>query len=427
MPTAFVAVNASINVLIAVISILVNGVIIIAFAKTKSLHNVNNVFLIALATADIFKCVMLLPIKAYNQLTDQKTFNNSYCQLSGIIITMTTILGVLFLAAIATVRYYKVVQYGKFDVMFSRNRIILYTVCMVFATFVLAMLPILGAGKYTFSPFHGACFTSWAPENYLFRSLFYVYTIGLSYPVIIFCYGKIFLLLRQHHRQIAAHKAKNRQVVDTKDGANPGANGIRDGARGVNGAAISIAREMNTLMVALEIESTQNQATEITSTSPSLNLRAQACSNPSQLDDITEKQEQSSAREAAQPNEAAQSERQLSQRAQPNAAQAAKEVSSFSRRGTEKRLKMREKAQKTRKEIKVTKIMFMGVIAYAICWLPAFMTTVLFLTGVKKPTPTQLYTIVTLVELKMAINPLIYGVWNNQFRKAIVALLCRSR
>ena len=400
MPTTFVAVNASVNVFIAVVSIIVNGVIIIAFAKTKSLHNVNNVFLIALAAVDIFKCVMLLPIKAYNQFTDQKTFNNSYCQLSGIIITMTTILGVLLLAAIATVRYYKVVKYSRFDVMFSRNRVILYTICMVLATFVLAMLPILGAGKYTFSPFHGACFTSWAPENYLFRSLFYVYTIGLSYPVIIFCYSKIFLLLRHHHRQIAAHKAKNTGAVCTKDGGAC----IQDGARGSkDNAAISTAGEMNTLMVALEIESTQNQPTEITSASPSRSP------NPSQLDDITEKQEQRSGRAAAQLDTATQEATE----------------STLSRRGTEKRRKMREKAQKTRKEIKVTKIMFMGVIAYAVCWLPAFMTTVLFLTGAKKPTPTQLYTIVTLVELKMAINPLIYGVWNNQFRQAIGALLCR--
>ena len=408
MPTPFVAVNASVNVVIALISIMVNGVIIIAFAKTKSLHNVNNVFLIALAAVDILKCVMLLPIKAYNQFIDQKTFNNPYCQLSGIIITMTTILGVLFLAAIATVRYYKVVKYSKFDVVFSRNRIILYTICMVFATFVLAMLPILGAGKYTFSPFHGACFTSWAPENYLFRSLFYVYTIGLSYPVIIFCYAKIFLLLRQHHRQIAAHKAKNTGAVCTKDGGAC----IKDGARGIkDNAAISTAKEMNTLMVALEIESTQNQPTEITPASPNISLRAHGSPNPPQLDDISEKQEQGPGREAAQVDTAAQEAK----------------VSTLSRRGTQKRREMREKAQKTRKEIKVTKIMFMGVIAYAVCWLPAFMTTVLFLTGAKKPTPTQLYTIVTLVELKMAINPLIYGVWNNQFRRAIGALLFRCR
>jgi len=84
-------------------------------------------------------------------------------------------------------------------------------------------------------------------------------------------------------------------------------------------------------------------------------------------------------------------------------------------------------------EIKVTKIMFVIVIAYTLCWVPAFIINVYMFaqlrsneTGnTKEIAPEVLYLIITLVDLKVFINPMIYGIMNTQFRKTIRALILK--
>ena len=84
-------------------------------------------------------------------------------------------------------------------------------------------------------------------------------------------------------------------------------------------------------------------------------------------------------------------------------------------------------------EIKVTKIMFIIVIAYTLCWVPAFVINVYMFAqlksnekgNTKEIAPEVLYLIITLVDLKVFINPMIYGIMNTQFRKTIRDLILK--
>eukprot|EP00795_Rhopilema_esculentum_P004698 gene4698-20990_t len=82
--------------------------------------------------------------------------------------------------------------------------------------------------------------------------------------------------------------------------------------------------------------------------------------------------------------------------------------------------------KKFQNDVRVTKMMFTVVVVYSICWLPAFFVTFLSLSKVVVVSPSVFYLIVTLVELKVCLNPLIYGIWNYQFRKALKAIFLKE-
>ena len=62
-------------------------------------------------------------------------------------------------------------------------------------------------------------------------------------------------------------------------------------------------------------------------------------------------------------------------------------------------------------------------VAYCLCWIPAAVINALALYRKHKAHETipliYKYVIVTLIELKCALNPLIYGLGNRKYRKAL--------
>ena len=83
-------------------------------------------------------------------------------------------------------------------------------------------------------------------------------------------------------------------------------------------------------------------------------------------------------------------------------------------------LKLKSKVEQllTCQEYHVTKLMIMIFIAYCICWMPAAIVNVAALTEPNSVPESYLTFIVTFVELKTALNPIIYGFGNQKYREA---------
>ena len=62
--------------------------------------------------------------------------------------------------------------------------------------------------------------------------------------------------------------------------------------------------------------------------------------------------------------------------------------------------------------------MIIVFVAYCICWIPATVVNIIALAKTSSVPDTWLIIIVTMVELNSALNPLIYGFGNRQYRKA---------
>ena len=388
MPGLFVTINASINGFISMFSIVANSILIVTFARTKSIQNTTNMFLIELSISDLMKATLILPVKVYNQFNDINTFDNSYCQVSGVITTFTTILAVGYLAMIAVVRYYKILKWDVFERVFSLSRGILYSSFIITMVFALALLPVVGVGQYSYSKFHGACFTNWEQHNILFRSMFYVCNIGISFPILIFCYWKIFGFLRIHKKRLFPDQTEKSGEV-----------------RMTTMTRTQEDRETTLCPIDVHIVETfasENRQDMLTTAHPN-----------GTLDNLKENTDLAMDIKCSSDVEL------------PTLEEVVNDIDRVRTSKSKEIQHPRKKLKLARQEINITWILFIGVVGYAICWMPATITTILSFSKVIKPSEIHLYAIVTMVEMKLLLNPIIYGVLNSQFRQAVKALICR--
>ena len=393
--TSAVYSNAVLSAIIALGGIVGNSTIITAFFRRKALRNVNNVFLVQLAFVDLTKAVFILPVKVYtnlsllsNQRHKEPCFDlGYYCKISGFISTITFIHSALLLAAIGVVRYVKMVRSVSFNSIFSRRNTACYCLILALPTIILALLPVTGVGLYAYSPYHGVCFTNWAKENETYRIIFYIY-ISVGYVAILFSYGRIYFKLRQHRKNTQA------SLDSAKFSSDQG----------------RYRRRSNSNQSANEERSSQVNNEKQSHVSA-------GCISMECDSEINERNAEVSTVTGPQPNES-------TQKGNGN-------VKSPDDRTLPTKPTVRSHSS-FRVELKVTKVMFAIVVAYTVCWVPAFIVNIIMLStqgtsnvNSQKIDPVALFYIITVVDLKVLLNPIIYGIWNGQFRKEIKGLFSR--
>eukprot|EP00112_Aurelia_sp_Birch-Aquarium-sp1_P004651 Seg1526.8 transcript_id=Seg1526.8/GoldUCD/mRNA.D3Y31 product=Melanopsin protein_id=Seg1526.8/GoldUCD/D3Y31 len=399
MATVFMTVNVVINAIFSIGGILGNSMIIYAFLRTKSLQTVNNVFLFMLAIADLIKSLLILPVKTYNQHIGERRIPAGVCELSGFTVVMLTLLTIGLLDAIAFVRYYKIVQWAAFDRVFSRRRMQYYCVAVLVFPTILGLLPIIGVGKYTYSRFHGVCFANWSDGNVLYRVLLYVYIIIIGYTVLIFCYGKIFYTLRRHSKRLKPKSTRGDEASKSKQ----------------NGASMKINQGYGSV----DGEKSETSFTESQSTNEVGQLANESMVTKKMATNLSPISEQNGPSDISYEMKSTDSQASTTEKFNDDSS---KEVQNEKR----KRRRPRKRGF-SRKEVQITKVMFAVVLAYALSWLPALLTTVLKLANLLKLSPEFVYIMVTLVDMMVFLNPLIYGFWNKQFRDAIKESLSLPR
>ena len=423
-----VEINAIITACIAFGGIIGNVLIILAFYKKKSLRSVNNTFLVQLAVVDGTKAVFILTTKTFTQLTNACHVAKTYCQFSGFISSITFTHSALLLAAIAVVRFFKMVRSASFDRVFARSRMILYSCLIALSTTLLALLPILKVGVYRFSPYHGVCFANWSKESLPYRTTFYVYTIGICYSAIIFCYTKIFIKLREHQNTTLSrlHMAR----TQSQDGSKTLDSQPPQGAAGKY-----VVKEGGNEDVSLNSIATVNSSeAKMSHADKNRNMSIPRANDLSvvenhSVDEITRN------RISLQEEQEIPATENSSLNAEKNSHDTDKSVNKQTNASGGNHSGLPENPMSPRwirNELRVTKVMFAIVIAYSICWLPAFAINItMFATKPERSQnsdavpPNVLYLIITLVDLKVFLNPLIYGIWNIQFQKEIKSLICR--
>ena len=203
MLPAKLIVNILASAFICVIGTVGNFLVIYAFIRTKSLQTIANMFIFQLALGDFAKASVIMTAKVINQSQlKTTTIDLILCGVSGCVSYIAFVQAALVLAIIAVARYLKVVRPNLHDKVFTTRKAFLYGLGIFVITFAFSLLPFVRIGKYDYSIFHGVCFADWSEDNKIFRSLFYVLTVGIPYPILIYCYGKIFVTLRNHSRNI---------------------------------------------------------------------------------------------------------------------------------------------------------------------------------------------------------------------------------
>ncbi|XP_065070121.1 rhodopsin, GQ-coupled-like [Rhopilema esculentum] len=362
MPSTFVLVTAIINGVISITATLANGMIIYTFANTKSIRSINNIFLVQLAFADILKAGIILSVKTYNQIMDKKSINENICLVFGALYTITTLMDVLLLTAIAIVRFYRLIKWQAYERVFSTKRAILYSVLIQSTTLIISTFPILGIGKYSYSKYHGICFADWSSQNILFRSVFYFFIVAVSFTIISYCYARLIRALKSYKRRLESGKEGLKRPSAAKNAVGPTPD-LKNGYNASPGTSAGILVDNDTVI-------NEGRHTAVIAISEKIKAK--------QRD-----------RNARRYNEG-------------------------------------DNTQLSLHEIHVTKVMFATVIAYAICWFPMFIITLLKLADAFHGNDHVIFVTLTLVALNTFINPMIYGVCDNRFRSAMKTLILNT-
>lgn len=377
-------INITASSIFAIFGTFGNILVIIAFFSVRSLRTINNIFVVQLAIVDLIKASFTLTVKSVNQARGATSMDDGICEITGMLRAIGSCQSAVLLAAIAVVRYFKVVRPRYFDKIFTLKKTLLFCSAICGGTFLLALLPVIGLGKYTFSKSHGACFVTWAKENIAFRSIYYLFNVGITFPVLVVCYLSIFRKLRDHSRAITPRiprkgksiiNAPKIKITHPEDGKN-GKSEI-DRPKGVvdNDGDSEQANE----------DSVKNSPAGIMSGKRHLEVYESS-------------------------------------------------VTGSKGKSTAKRVRMRRakswfrmRREKSDVEVEVTKVMFAIVVAYVVCWIPAAVVNILNLSKVVAIPGDVLLLIVTLVDLKVCLNPLIYGIGSKQFRNAFLQVLLRKQ
>ena len=191
---------------IEILTFLGNGIMIILGMRSSELRKYSNGFIFNMAVADLSQSIVVMPFALASILHGKWPFSSRMCTATGIIKVVITMASVQSLAGISLDRYFYIVK--SRSAINSKNRVII-SICLVwFVSVLLSISPLFGWGELGFHRGKEVC-----------TMLFYktishtvvVFVIGLFIPVSIMaiCYYRIFRVLRSQGLKLT----KSRKVM----------------------------------------------------------------------------------------------------------------------------------------------------------------------------------------------------------------------
>ncbi len=192
-------------ILVCIFGFFGNSLTIFAVVLSKKLRSTTNVFVVNLAVADLLSC-LFQPWDAVGLLSmGGWPIAGWICTVSSGISLVCLSFTVIDLAFIAVNRYLKILfPLRKYQMVYSaRNIIIMLTSGWLYCFCVVILPPCFGVGHIGYSHDLKTCASD---ESNQYSSIYTAVSAGLIYPIpfiiVIFCYTKILLYVRRHHKLI---------------------------------------------------------------------------------------------------------------------------------------------------------------------------------------------------------------------------------
>lgn len=189
--------------LIILFGIIGNILVIIVLwqQQRRSRRTSANFFLINLAIADILASANLIFMLATILNQGEWLFGEAFCKINGFLTVLLGAASLLTLCAISVNRYFKIVEEGKYNLIYTKSNTLKILVATWFLPFVLSIAPIFGWSEHEYQVGKCVC-------HFLFgRSISYTLTFStfivvLPFSIILFCYLKIYKIIKAHGAMI---------------------------------------------------------------------------------------------------------------------------------------------------------------------------------------------------------------------------------
>jgi len=424
-------INASVTLILSIFVIFGNSAIILVFACNKCVRNLNNRAVILLAITDLMRGTIVMLPKVYTHFTLTNYLPQPLCELTAVFSAFTFFFHPMVLAMIACIRYLVIMPWTKRSRFLTEQRLKIAFVLIFSFAVLFSLLPFMGVGVYKFSLAHGVCFADWQEDNRVFRSIFYVFVIGVAFPVLTISYTKLFFVLRTHNREMKAslisqnrytagsavsiknqegnndaNKVKSLQHTDDVTTKNDDCKRNKSHDTGGEQNSPSITLENLEIKQSASFKTKSNEKSGKVHNSSMISLDVNMCTIDTQAGVKTNSRIafETHKESDGQGHKESTTSYNLHVNVHKSNVQSARPALSRSL---------------SKQEYQITKLMILIFIAYIICWFPAAIVNVIALID-HCSVPVVWYSIiVTMVELKSCLNPLIYGLGNRQYRKII--------
>lgn len=203
--SALVGIESSIMCLVNVTAILGNLSVCYATYRNQRLRTLSNMFIVALAIADIVMVSLCTPFTVATLVAGRWLFGNMWCEFHGFFAFTSGLVSLLTRGLISLSRYFCIVKNIKYQALFTKKSTLLYIVLVWVIALFDSVPPLFvssdGTG-YTFQPGKSMCLFTF--ESNLGYTIFTeIVFIGLPLVLIVICYSRVFLSVYKSNRVFA--------------------------------------------------------------------------------------------------------------------------------------------------------------------------------------------------------------------------------
>ncbi|XP_074646649.1 beta-1 adrenergic receptor-like [Tubulanus polymorphus] len=181
-----------------------NLVLVSTIGRVKSLQIVSNMMVVNLATTDLCVALVVLPAWAVCVVYQTLVFEEALCTATGLLTFLLFQESMSTLAIIAVDRYVCICHPFKYQEFVTRGKVIAVTCYTWVQSLMLSCLPLRGFGEYSFRPFNLPICTLNFVQNSIYTIILLSVIIIPSCVMIVFCYMRIFRVVRRQSKRVAA-------------------------------------------------------------------------------------------------------------------------------------------------------------------------------------------------------------------------------
>ena len=200
------ALESAFMTLVNLFAIVGNVSVCYAIYRNQHLRNLSNMFVIALAVADLAMASLCTPFSVATLVSSRWLFGSHWCALQGFFAFTSGLASLLIRGLISVSRYFCIVRNAKYQVIFTKRSTVLYILLMWVIALVDSLPPFFALphpAGYNFQPGKAMCLFTF--EFHLGYTLVTeICFIGLPLLVIFVCYTKVFLNVNRTNRVFAS-------------------------------------------------------------------------------------------------------------------------------------------------------------------------------------------------------------------------------